>query len=142
MSGCPTANRSTLTTSFIGWSSNEYSDSHHWVHWFPNDLKTDVTLTVVLFHLLNIEGDPEPAVVQARSSVVITRLCLACLGQPAAAFAPWPSPSLLALISALSPMALTGARKLKWSCAYDYHLLNFLMLSSYHWQTSARCFSR
>ena len=39
-------------------------------------------------------------------------------------------------------MALTGARKLKWSCAYDYHLLNFLMLSSYHWQTNTRCFSR
>ena len=55
MSGCPTANRSPLTTSFIGWSSNEYSDSHHWVHWFPNDLRTDVTLEVVLFHLLNIE---------------------------------------------------------------------------------------
>ena len=40
-------------------------------------------------------------------------------------FCPWPSPSLLALISVPSPMALTGARKLKWSCAYDYHSRNF-----------------
>ena len=57
-------------------------------------------------------------------------------------FCPWPSPSLLALISVPSPMAPTGARKLRWSCAYDYHWLNFFTLSSSHLQINTRFFSR
>ena len=50
----PIMNKSNLATVLIGWSSNEYADSHHGFHYFLNDLKTDVTLLVVLFLLLNI----------------------------------------------------------------------------------------
>ena len=97
---------------------------------------------VVVLLLLHTAWDSEPAAVQARSWVVIARLCPTWIGQSVATFCSWPCLSLLAHISVPSLRAQRGAHKLRWSCVYGYHWQNFLMLSSSHLRNSARCFSR